>query len=150
MPTRQAITASKIAACGGMSEDTRRRWTDVHKLLSPGPDFTEHDAIETAVATALTDRTTTHRAPEVFRELRAQLRREVFAGRTNIWLVIPAKVGAPKVAHSPGAAARAAARLDGLSWTVPLDEPIKLASTPAKNPHPPCVGPLVRLSAPGG
>jgi hypothetical protein len=120
------ITASKIAACGGMSEDTRRRWVEVHKLLNPGPEFTEHDAIETGVAAALASRTTTQRAPQVFREFRAQLRREVLAGRTNIWLVVRAKVGCD-VAFSPAAAAKAAERRRELTWTVSLHDVIQAA-----------------------
>lgn len=110
-----------------MTPDTRRRWAKVLKLLSPGPDFSEFDVVLTAVAAALIDGTTTHRAPEAFSALLPRFRRAYLAGKRDLWIVVPAEGDDFRFAESASRAAVEAARLHGLAWTIGLKAPVTAA-----------------------
>lgn len=124
-PMSVSPTALDIAACGNMSADTRRRWVEVHGLLSSGP-FTEHDAIETAVAGLLIARTTTQRAPQAFAAVRSQLRIEVLAGPLDLWAVVPQRFE-PVLVSGRSQATAAAAAAGTLVWVVALSDAIACA-----------------------
>lgn len=112
-----------------MSPETRRNWVRKHCLLEPGP-FTQHDAVETAVAAAFTEGTTTQRSTAAFKVLRGDLREEVMAGHIDLWAIVPLKGRRFSLARSATVAAALAAELrgaEGPAWLVPLAAPIKQA-----------------------
>jgi hypothetical protein len=125
----RSANASDIAACGGMTAATRRYWVG-QQLLAAGPEFSEHDAWETAVLVTLIDATTSQRAPEAFLSLRAALRERVIAGRHDLWLVVPRKGRDFVLTTSAADAARRAAKMRGPLgpvWLVSVRDSIDLA-----------------------
>jgi hypothetical protein len=124
----KTVTAAEIAACGGMAPDTRRYWVR-KKLLESGA-FSEHDAVDTAIAAVLTEGTTTQRSTAAFSALRQRLREEVLAGRSELWVVIPQKGLEFRLAHSADEAAKLAAEMRGARgpvWLVPIGDAIERA-----------------------
>lgn len=110
-----------------MKENTRRRWMNQLHLLSTGPTFSEFDAVLTAVAGALIDDTTTHRAAQAFKVVMAEFRRCYLAGERDLWIVVPEEGDDVRLATSAGDAAAAAVDVGGLVWMVDLRSRIELA-----------------------
>lgn len=133
-PARYDLAATDIAACGGWSGDRRRGWASGQDpLLRPAGPFSSYDAVETAIAARLADRTNKNAAPAAWREVRGRVRELVVAGTTDIWLVV-SEPGGPGVrgqaridAHAvagAAAAARAAAQLQKPVWIVPIQDAV--------------------------
>jgi hypothetical protein len=120
----QRISAKEIAWCGSMNADTRRRWVKTFQLLAPGPEFSEFDAVLTAIAATLLEASTSHRAPEAFSALLPRFRRAYLAGKRDLWFVIGANGHEFLFADSASRAASHAAGIKGLAWTISLRAPI--------------------------
>jgi hypothetical protein len=97
------------------------------QLLSAGPTFLEFDAVLTAVAGALVDRTTTHRAPEAFNTVLPEFRRCYLSGERDLWIVVPEEGDDVHLATSAEDAAAAGVDVGGLVWVVDLRGRIELA-----------------------
>jgi hypothetical protein len=119
------ISATDIALCGGMPPETRRAWARAG-VFDGGP-FSEHDAVETAVASELISKTTTQRARTALPAIRKELRRVRLAGDSDLWVVVPRQ--GPYITLVVGAdeAALAAASLLLPVWLVPVAEAIAKA-----------------------
>jgi hypothetical protein len=124
--TPSSITATDIANCGGMPPDRRRLWADRGQLRGEAP-FREHDAIETAVAVALTEKTTQQKATTAFEAIRTDLRSYVLSGKASLWALIPERGEDFQLLKSAASAADAAAALSGPVWLVPLTDVIEQA-----------------------
>jgi hypothetical protein len=125
--SRRALTSKRLAYCGGMKENTRRRWMNELGLLSTGPEFSEFDAVLTAVAAALVDGSTSHRAPAAFAAIVGDFRRLYLAGRRDLWVVVPESSDEFRLATSASKAATEAAASGELVWVVGLKARIELA-----------------------
>jgi hypothetical protein len=123
----QSITGKHVAWCGSMKPDTRRRWAKVLGLLAPGPEFSEFDVVLTAVAGALIDATTSHRAPDAFEAVMPDLRRAYVAGKRDLWIVVPVEGDSFRFAESATRAAADAAQAGCSAWTISLRGPISAA-----------------------
>lgn len=123
----KSITAKHVAWCGSMKPDTRRRWVKDLGLLGSGPEFSEFDVVLTAVAGAIIDATTSHRAPEAFRALVPDLRQAYVAGKQDLWIVVPVEGDGFRFAESAGRAAGDAAQAGCAAWTISLRGPISSA-----------------------
>lgn len=121
------LTATIIAHCGGMTPARRSAW--VKHGLSQHPPFSEFDAIETAVARILSERTTQKRAPEAFRQIQQELRKAIVAGHVRLWAVVPAVGHGSALASSPAKALKLAEGIDEALWVAPLAKGIELAKT---------------------
>lgn len=92
------VTAASIAACGGVSRDTRRKWTQrMPPLVRPGPQFTTHDAIETAIVAALAN-VNHKRGPDAWLAVRNDVRQYVLSGVDELWIVMSAQGNFARVA----------------------------------------------------
>jgi hypothetical protein len=120
------LTAKQISWCGSMDSEQRRRWSSTLGLLDPGPDFSEFDAVLTAVAAALIAGSTSHRAREAFTPLMPAFRTAYLAGRRDLWAIVPKEGKDFRFAESASSAAHQLAQV-GLGWAVPLRDPIERA-----------------------
>lgn len=123
----KSITGKHVAWCGSMNPDTRRRWAKDLRLLAPGPEFSEFDVVLTAVAGALIDATTSHRAPEAFGAVMPDLRRAHVAGKRDLWIVVPLEGDGHRFAESATRAAADAAHAGCPAWIISLRGPISTA-----------------------
>jgi hypothetical protein len=123
----KSITGKHVAWCGSMKPDTRRRWAKDLGLLAPGPEFSEFDVVLTAVAGAIIDATTSHRAPEAFGAVVPNLRRAYVAGKRDLWIVVPVEGDGFRFAESAARAAGDAAQAGCSAWTISLRGPISAA-----------------------
>jgi hypothetical protein len=124
MQTKQ-ITATDIAYCGGMAAARRGGWTK-HGLRAQPP-FSEFDAVETAVAKMLADKTNQKRATAAFKQLQPELREAVMAGRTQLWAVVPYMGHGVTLATSSAKAFKIAMNTEGPLWIVALKKGIEIA-----------------------
>lgn len=82
------ISASAVARCAGVDPARRSKWASGgNPLVRPGPGFTEHDAVETAVLAALA-RANQKLARDAWLAVRRELRTLVLAGGSDIWLLL--------------------------------------------------------------
>ena len=119
------ISAADIAYCGGMDPDTRRAWMKAGRL--GGPPYSEHDAVETAVAAALSAATNTQRAPRALRSFRTELREASLARAADLWAVVPRQGNQFRLVRGAEAAARTTADLGRPVWIVPLERAVQEA-----------------------
>jgi hypothetical protein len=121
------LPAATIAHCGGWPDERRRGWAE-RDLLKRAPPFIPHDAVETAVAARLAERTNKNSAPQAWRAVRQEVRELAMAGDDDIWIVLT-QAG---MSHAPDAravsgataAGAAAAELGTLVWVVPVRDAI--------------------------
>jgi hypothetical protein len=107
-----SMTAASIAACGGVSPDTRRKWTmRTTPLVRSGPQFTPHDAIETAIVAALAN-ANHKRAPDAWLSVRNDVRQHILGGSDELWIVMSAQSSFAQAARTASEVVRTAS-LDG-------------------------------------
>jgi hypothetical protein len=117
MTRRVDITATDIAWCAQVERARRERWADAGRLKRDPP-FTEHDAMETAIAFCLTRGGVSQKAATVAWEaIQRDVQRLLIAGERDIWVVASAQgPRAWAVADAQAAAQRADGQ--GRCWVV--------------------------------
>jgi hypothetical protein len=115
-----AITAASIAACGGVSSDTRRKWA-LRKppLVRPGPQLMTHDAIETAIVAALAN-VNHKRGPDAWLVVRNDVRQHVLSGSDDLWIVMSTHGNFARVACDASDASHCAITAGGPVYVVAL------------------------------
>jgi hypothetical protein len=122
-PRRVGITAKDIAWCAQVDRARRERWASAGRLKADPP-FTEHDAVETAIAFAPARRGVSQKAAAVAWDLiRTDVQRHLIAGELDIWIVI--SVDGPRAWAVVGPDA-AALKVDGNGrcWLVATDSTV--------------------------
>jgi hypothetical protein len=122
-PSRAAITAKDIAWCAQVDRARRERWASAGRLKADPP-FTEHDAVETAIAFAPARRGVSQKAAAVAWDLiRADVQRLLIAGERDIWIAISVEGPRAWAVAGPGAAAL---QVDGSGrcWLVATDSAV--------------------------
>jgi hypothetical protein len=117
------ITAKDIAWCAQVDRARRERWASAGRLKSDPP-FTEHDAVETAIAFAPARRGVSQKAAAVAWDLiRPDVQRLLIAGELDIWIVISVEGPRAWAVAGPGAAAL---QVDGSGrcWLVATDSAV--------------------------
>jgi len=126
MTDRGFPTASDVALCTRMDPERRAVWARDGVLSRSGP-FQEQDAIYTAVAQALVDATNSQRARAALTSIKPSLRTLVLANSEDLWAIVPQKGDNFCVVEGASAAARAACKVPGPVWLVPLQTDIAAA-----------------------
>jgi hypothetical protein len=111
------ITASDIAWCAQVDRARREQWASAGRLKRDPP-FTEHDAMEAAIAFSLAREGVSQKAATTAWEaVRGDVQRLLIAGEREIWVVVSA---AGRRAWALASAATAAQRAvgEGPCWTV--------------------------------
>jgi hypothetical protein len=117
------ITAKDIAWCAQVDRARRERWASAGRLKADPP-FTEHDAVETAIAFAPARRGVSQKAAAVAWDLiRPDVQRLLIAGELDIWIVISVEGPRAWAVAGPGAAAL---QVDGSGrcWLVATDSAV--------------------------
>jgi hypothetical protein len=115
------ITAKDIAWCGQVDRARRERWVSAGQLKRDPP-FTEHDAMETAIAFSMARSGVSQKvAAAAWRAIQPEVQRLLIAGERRIWLVLSADGPRAAAVADAGAAAQAA-HGNGRCWVVETDE----------------------------
>jgi hypothetical protein len=102
------ITATDIAWCADIDRARRERWASAGRLKRDPP-FTEHDAMETAIAFSLAcNRVSQKAAAAAWTAIQQEVQRLLIAGERRIWVVISAEGPWASAVADAGSAARAA------------------------------------------
>lgn len=111
------VTAKDIAWCGQVDRGRREKWASAGRLKADAP-FTEHDAVETAVAFSLARHGVSQKAATTAWELiRPEMQRLLLSGTVRVWAVVSADGPRAWVASDGESAARRA-HLGGRCWVV--------------------------------
>jgi hypothetical protein len=120
------ITATDIAWCAQVDRARRASWA-TDGSFKRQPPFTEHDALETAIAFSLTRGGVSQKiARTAWGLIRSEVKRLLIAGEREIWVVV--SMGGPRAwafASAEGAASRAAG--EGPCWIVATSEAVQEA-----------------------
>jgi hypothetical protein len=119
-----AVTAAEIAYCAGALDTWRHNWATQHRLKQKPP-FTEHDAVETAIAHHLATVVSQKLAPKAWDLLRSQIQ-ALIVSQSDIWIVLAKAGPRHSVVPDAAAAARHAAQL-GECRILDMTEPIREA-----------------------
>jgi hypothetical protein len=95
-------------------------------LVRPGPQFTTHDAIETAIVAALAD-ANQKRGPDAWLAVRNDVRQHVLGGAEELWVVMSARGNFARVASAASEAADFASAAGCPVYVVPLHGAIAAA-----------------------
>jgi len=116
-PARPTIKAKDIAWCARVTRARRERWASAGRLKADPP-FTEHDAVETAIAFSLARQGVSQKQASIaWGMIQAQIQSLLIAGERDIWIVVSAE--GPRAWALPGGdAAASQAALDGRCWIV--------------------------------
>lgn len=121
------VPAARVAACAGVTGDARRKWAARQpSLLRAGPNFTSHDAVETAIV-ALIAKTNQKRGPEAWLSVRGVVRERLLEGTDDLWLVMSAQSTFAQIATDAAEAAHVGSSLDEPVHIVGLTSAIKTA-----------------------
>lgn len=95
-------------------------------LVRAGPQFTPHDAIETAIVALLAD-TNQKRAADAWLAVRNEVRQLILSGYESLWLVMSAQGSYTRLAKDTEDTATFAAAADGPVYVVHLTPAIEKA-----------------------
>jgi hypothetical protein len=111
------VLATDIAWCGQVDRARRERWAS-KQWLKKEPPFTEHDAVETAIAFSLSRRGISQKAAALaWRAVQRDVQRLLIAGERSLWIVVSAE--GPRAWATPDAGAAAQrAEGQGRCWIV--------------------------------
>jgi hypothetical protein len=126
MSRRGDITAKDIAWCAQVDRARRERWAADGRLKREPP-FTEHDAVETAIAFSLARRGVSQKAASrAWRQIQAEVQRLLIAGERSVWVVVSAD-GPRAWALADASEAAELAAGQGRCWLVATGEIAKEA-----------------------
>jgi hypothetical protein len=118
----RGVTASRVAACAGVSANLRGKWAKAG-LVRPGPQLTSNDAVETAIL-AILAKINQKAAPDVWLRARGQVRGSLLQGTDTLWIVVSACFTVVHVTMEPADAARLASGISNGAHVVNLTEAI--------------------------
>lgn len=126
MPYAGQVTLDDMAWCADVAAPRLRQWATKGRLKHDPP-FTEHDAVEAAVAFLLSKKGVSQKtAPRAWTQMRPHVRKLLLSGADEPWVVVSADGPVAHALPDAAAAADAAARL-GRCWVFPLQPAITLA-----------------------
>jgi hypothetical protein len=119
MPYAGQLTLEDMAWCAGVAAPRLRSWAATSRLKHDPP-FTEHDAVEAAIAFSLVKKGVSQKtAPGAWKAIRPHVRTLLLAGTDDPWVVVGADGPLAEVCPDAASAAEAASRL-GRCWLFPL------------------------------
>jgi hypothetical protein len=95
-------------------------------LVRPGPHFTPHDAVETAIVAALAE-ANHKRGPDAWLAVRSEVREHLMRGSDQLWIVMSARGNLTRVACAAADATDLASEARCPVYVVPLGEVITTA-----------------------
>jgi hypothetical protein len=122
-PAGYPIPAKHIAWCGGVQASRRAKWARTTKdrpaLVRPGPLFTSHDAVETAVVAALA-KVNQKVATAAWLAIRGDVRERLLAGDSDLWVLMSSDGPSHCIVQGATEAAETADSLGEALWTLRL------------------------------
>jgi hypothetical protein len=112
------VPAADIAWCAGVSAQRRHDWAHAGRLKVSGP-FTEHDAVETAIAFHLAHEISQKVATKAWAVVHRDVQRLLVAGSKDIWIIAAAKGPRHRAVAGAVAAAEAVAEMRAPCWLIP-------------------------------
>lgn len=126
VPYAGALTLEDMAWCAQVAAPRLRQWAADGRLKHEPP-FTQHDAVEAAIAFSLAKAGVSQKtAPAAWNEIRPQIRKLLLSAADDPWAVVSADGPEAEALPDAVSAADAASRL-GRCWVIRLRPVVQLA-----------------------